>query len=496
MAPKKQREIQKEGKKEGKKEGQKGGKTERENKAIWVVLVCGLPGSGKTTVRQKMVANGWSYVSQDEMISVDACEKALVKTLKAGQSCVVDRCNVTPSDRRLWMQYATRAVEKGLIKGVELHFEAVWMATPPHICKERAQARTAHETLSPEAASGVIDSFCRGLQPPERSGREPYDAVHFIASQEDAQTVIQRFRVPAGVDRSISVAAPAKALALAAAAVAAAASAPAGGEQQISENGQRAASSMDLPRSAELFILRHGERADRAQDRDGGWPDDPPLTKDGRQAAKQAGAALCGLATVPWAAAVYTSPYFRCLQTANEIAGELGLPVRVEPGLAEFCGDRLFERQPLLRPPEESLGSALIRAEVDLTVAPHRSTPPAWPETHRDANVRVLETARAIAARHPGLAVCLVCHSHSVVELTRHLPSSGGGAAASRSGYCALSHIMCNGALIRCLDQSYLREGRKGNMGAGSGAVEGGQQAAQAGSWADSWDWQAEQSES
>merc|ERR1712007_416044 len=97
--------------------------------------------------------------------------------------------------------------------------------------------------------------------------------------------------------------------------------------------------------SPELFVLRHGERADRARGRDDGWVNDVALTKEGRETAKRAGIALRPLATCPWAF-VYSSPFFRCLQTANEVAAELGLLVRVEPGLSELCTAKVFDQAP------------------------------------------------------------------------------------------------------------------------------------------------------
>eukprot|EP00933_Yihiella_yeosuensis_P024872 TRINITY_DN19287_c0_g1_i1.p1 TRINITY_DN19287_c0_g1~~TRINITY_DN19287_c0_g1_i1.p1 ORF type:complete len:532 (-),score=102.18 TRINITY_DN19287_c0_g1_i1:222-1817(-) len=415
-------------------------------KDVWIILLCGLPGSGKSTIRERLVQSRWAYVSQDEMLTAEACEKALLKALKNGQSCIVDRCNVTPSDRRLWLQHARKAVEKGTIKGVTLHFEAVWMATPPEVCKKRARSRENHDTLSPDQADRVIDDFCRGLRPPERSGQEPYDAVHFIAEDEHANLLFKRYANPSCVD--VQVRLPTLSEVMAASQVAGEALPD---EEEHQEKG--AIKVNTLP--ADLFIIRHGERADRAKYRDDGWADDPPLTKEGRATAKRAGIALRSMTTSPWAA-VYSSPFYRCMQTANEIAAELQLPVKLEPGLSELCIERVFAEAPKLREPEEAMQGALTRAEADLSVPPIMSALPQWPEQARDANSRVLKTAQALAARHPGQAICLVCHSHSVVELTRHLPTSrSGGAAASHADYCALSQISF-GKLHRCLDLTYL----------------------------------------
>jgi len=498
---------------------------------VWVVLLCGLPGSGKSTLRGLLVREGWIYVSQDEMGTSEACEKALLRALRSGHSCLVDRCNVTSGERRLWMQHATRALDKGLVKNTVLHFEAVWMATSPEICKQRAITREKHATLSPETASNVIDRFCRGLSVPERSGREPYEAVHFVANELDTAAVVQRYADPKAVDATVRPSSTSKAAVAAASSSAVSSSASAYAPEDAKdednakdalEDGEEARDDVEAACSstndddqspaeddaveavpvpaarpavearanklAELFVLRHGERADRAKGRDDGFPDDPALTKEGRETAKRAGVALRSLAASPWAV-VYCSPFFRCLQTANEIAAELGLAtVRIEPGLSELCTDKIFDQEPRLRPASDALAK-IHRVEVDLSEAPlGKGTLPQWPEHPRDANARALGTAKALAARHPGQAICLVTHSHSLVEITRHLPTEGGGAASSTAGYCALTRISHRGVLQRCLDLSYLKAADQSDTPAPARAALP-EYAATQGSWTDSWQW-------
>lgn len=458
------------------------GDKERPLVDVWVVILCGLPGSGKSTLRRKLVEKGWEHANQDEMGTQEACKASLIKSLKNKRSCVIDRCNVTSSERRLWMQYATAAVEKQEAKGVKLHFEAVWMATTPEVCKERAKLRAeskkeSHETLSADKADEVIESFLRGMRIPERTGQEPYEGVHFVATDADVDLVVRRYADPLHVEGNVVTSSSSSVVAAA------------------NQCGSRVDSFHQDPRPAahdptagtEVLIIRHGERADRARDRDGGWVDDPPLTKDGRETAKRAGLALRSLPELPWAA-VYSSPFYRCLQTANEAAAELGLPVRIEPGLSELCIEKIFEEAPSLRPPAESLQGAMTRAEVDLSCAPHMETLPHWPEEPRGANKRVVESARVLAARHPGQAILIVCHSHSIVELTRHLPKSGGGLASSTAGYCALSHISPGGRLMRCLDLSYLKAA---NASPGGSHVGVACSSDDAGCWEGSWRWVA-----
>jgi phosphohistidine phosphatase len=89
-----------------------------------------------------------------------------------------------------------------------------------------------------------------------------------------------------------------------------------------------------------LYFLRHGI-AD--------WPDwDPardherPLTKDGVKKMKEQARALADLGVK--IDAILSSPYTRAYQTADIVAGKLGLEVKAEPLLAPgFNSDKLAE---------------------------------------------------------------------------------------------------------------------------------------------------------
>ena len=89
-----------------------------------------------------------------------------------------------------------------------------------------------------------------------------------------------------------------------------------------------------------LYFLRHGI-AD--------WPDwDPvrdherPLTKDGLKKMKEQARTLAGLGVK--VDAILSSPYTRAYQTADIVAGKLGMEVKTEPLLAPgFNVDKLME---------------------------------------------------------------------------------------------------------------------------------------------------------
>lgn len=67
-----------------------------------VLLLVGLPGSGKTTFASRLVAaGGWVRVSQDDVGgSRPAVERQFKAALESGEGVVVDRCNCSVQQRR------------------------------------------------------------------------------------------------------------------------------------------------------------------------------------------------------------------------------------------------------------------------------------------------------------------------------------------------------------------------------------------------------------
>ena len=98
-----------------------------------------------------------------------------------------------------------------------------------------------------------------------------------------------------------------------------------------------------------LFLARHGERLDYDQLKkgvvwanDAARPWDPPLTPAGEEQGALLGSGAAVHASrlgLPPITRVISSPLLRCMQTAAAAAEKLGLPVSVEPGLAEGVGE-------------------------------------------------------------------------------------------------------------------------------------------------------------
>ena len=96
-----------------------------------------------------------------------------------------------------------------------------------------------------------------------------------------------------------------------------------------------------------IWITRHGNRQDFV---DPDWvngaeyPFDPPLSSDGLEQARQTARALRGRGI----ARIVSSPFLRCIQTAEEVARELEIPIVLEAGLGEWLNPTWFPAPPEL----------------------------------------------------------------------------------------------------------------------------------------------------
>ena len=111
-----------------------------------VLVLVGLPGSGKTTLAARL-GGSWRVVNQDLLGDRQRCEQAACEALGVGQDVVIDRCNADRRQRAVWVQLAQRF--GALVVGLQL-------SIPVEVCVARAEARTDHLTLSGNAAADVI----------------------------------------------------------------------------------------------------------------------------------------------------------------------------------------------------------------------------------------------------------------------------------------------------------------------------------------------------
>lgn len=135
-----------------------------------------------------------------------------------------------------------------------------------------------------------------------------------------------------------------------------------------------------------LLLVRHGETDWNAEGRLQGHTD-TLLNDYGRRQAAALAEDLAG----DGIDVVYSSDLARARETAEIVAGHLGLPVVLEPGLREKNWGSWEGLTPMERDATEYVG-----------------------ESNADHRERTLRALRAIAERHPGRRVLVVTHGGSV----------------------------------------------------------------------------------
>ena len=173
------------------------------NKLPRLIMLVGLPGSGKSTFASALTASNEAFVriSQDECRgSRRDCEgefhMAIQKQRKgsSGHRCVIlDRCNSTKEDRKQWLDLLSDSgpssqKEEGKTKrGVV----AVFFDLEPRTCIERIMQREGHPTLPPERGAKAVASFSKSLEPP--LPLEGFQRVHHIKSEDEADLLLESF---------------------------------------------------------------------------------------------------------------------------------------------------------------------------------------------------------------------------------------------------------------------------------------------------------------
>jgi len=160
-----------------------------------------------------------------------------------------------------------------------------------------------------------------------------------------------------------------------------------------------------------VWIARHGNRLDFVNPE---WfntakrPYDPPLSEDGILQAKQLGQRLVGEKI----AHIFASPFLRTVQTANQVAELLDLPIKLESGLSEWLNREWMNSQPE-RLPMEVLQERFPRIDPSYTscVMAH------YPETHEMVIKRTSETVHHLTTEFSE-DILLIGHGASVVGTT------------------------------------------------------------------------------
>ncbi|KAJ7169928.1 phosphoglycerate mutase-like protein [Mycena filopes] len=88
-----------------------------------------------------------------------------------------------------------------------------------------------------------------------------------------------------------------------------------------------------------IYIARHGFRmnwVNAVWKSETGLPRDPPLAAYGETQAQELADYFLSLPEIERPTAIFSSPYYRCLQTSKPVSKALGVPIYVEHGLSEW----------------------------------------------------------------------------------------------------------------------------------------------------------------
>jgi atypical dual specificity phosphatase len=135
-------------------------------KAPTLIVLTGLPGSGKSTFSKhvtEILGSNAVRVSQDEMgrkgVDVAVADAVVSASKNKDMVIIVDRCNVTQADRMEWLTRLKQGQKAWLI----------WFATPTEECIYRAEHRKHHETLKGPRSGAVIGSLAKKFEIPNAS---------------------------------------------------------------------------------------------------------------------------------------------------------------------------------------------------------------------------------------------------------------------------------------------------------------------------------------
>lgn len=183
-----------------------------------------------------------------------------------------------------------------------------------------------------------------------------------------------------------------------------------------------------------IWIARHGNRIDFVNPE---WFNtaerryDPPLSDDGVVQAYQLGQRLKGQGI----AHIFASPFLRTVQTANQVAEALDLPIKLESGLSEWLNSAWMTAMPE-RMSMDALTELFPRIDTSYT----SRVVAEYPETREQALKRAGVTARLLADELQE-DLLLIGHGASVLGATMGLV---GGIAETeiKANLCCLVKVV------------------------------------------------------
>ena len=184
--------------------------------------------------------------------------------------------------------------------------------------------------------------------------------------------------------------------------------------------------------SQTVWIARHGNRLDFINPE---WFNtairryDPPLSNDGFVQAAELGQRLKSEQIKH----IFASPFLRTIQTANEIAQILHLPIKLEAGLGEWHNGEWMTESPETHPQDFLQQKFPL---IDWSYQSHLY--PLYPETNEDVNRRTTATVKQLVSEYSE-DILIVGHGASVYGATLGLV---GDLPESKVALCSLTKVV------------------------------------------------------
>lgn len=166
-----------------------------------------------------------------------------------------------------------------------------------------------------------------------------------------------------------------------------------------------------------VYLVRHGERLDSIDktwyEKENGNKYDSPLSDKGKEQATKLAQRLLQ-EPIDY---IFTSPYWRALQTAHPVAEVLDLPLYVENGIGEWLGRSMVSEEPNITPPFQRRNEfPMLDFCHNPRVIPH------YPETVAQCFERLENAMTQLLDSYDG-NLLIVGHGRTVTGLAHRLTS-------------------------------------------------------------------------
>ncbi|CAO3636162.1 unnamed protein product [Mucor hiemalis] len=139
-----------------------------------MLVLVGLPGSGKSTISNHLVKckPEWKRVNQDDMKSRKACEMFTRKYLDQRHSVIVNRCNFDRDQRRTWINLAQH---------YKIPIDCIVLTANQQECGDRIKVREDHPTgVTGMNGIHILRRFVKNYHPPTVEHSEGFSRILYL----------------------------------------------------------------------------------------------------------------------------------------------------------------------------------------------------------------------------------------------------------------------------------------------------------------------------